>query len=642
MSAIRRILIALLIVEAFSLVRVAAAPAKQVVILSWDGAPDWVVDRLLKEGKLPNVARLAKQGVSADYSTPAYPSITACGHAAIWTGAYGDVNGIVGNEVPLLPRSAHTLLENRSGFNSASLLAEPIWETAVKAGRRVALLSATQSFPPDPTLKRLRDAKADTSKFRSFSGFESSIQGSRVITRQDWRPAEDWSPLPPHKGTPLETVTKVGEQTFYLLIYDDPKDPKDGYDTLLICAGGKYGSQAAATLLKPASPADNITHWSPPLRVTKGDLFGYVYFRLFALPPDGKRLILYQRAVNSVRGASTKQEREEYLTAYGGFYDSNFGAYSEGKFGKTLWQGGDGTAESAILELVRLDVEFLKRGTAYALKRWKPDLLLHYAPMTDGAGHTWMGVLDPDSPRYQPEIAKKIMPFYEKVFQLQDEWLGVTLDSVGKEGVVCLVSDHGMAGTGKSFAPNGVLKKAGLLDTDAQGNTDLAKTKICAPNFGGMFLNVNGTDWKGGIVSPQEREGVLQKATQALLSAIDPETGQHPVTAVFRPTETVGMGMGGLAGGDLYFSLAPGYNQGDDADPNLVKPDLSPIGGGDHGFLPSLRKMQAIYYMSGEGLKSGVTVGGVRQIDIAPTLCRLLGIPAPANAKGHCIGEALK
>src|SRR5437870_3531990 len=77
------------------------APARRAIIVSWDGAANWVVDRLLAEGRLPNVARLAKMGVRAEYCTPAYPSKTFPGHAALWTGAYGDVNGITNNDTPL-------------------------------------------------------------------------------------------------------------------------------------------------------------------------------------------------------------------------------------------------------------------------------------------------------------------------------------------------------------------------------------------------------------------------------------------------------------------------------------------------------------------------------------------------------------
>jgi arylsulfatase A-like enzyme len=52
-------------------------------------------------------------------------------------------------------------------------------------------------------------------------------------------------------------------------------------------------------------------------------------------------------------------------------------------------------------------------------------------------------------------------------------------------------------------------------------------------------------------------------------------------------------------------------------------------------------KMQTVWFLMGPGVVAGKTIGPVRQVDIAPTLSRLFGIPIPANATGHVIGEAL-
>jgi arylsulfatase A-like enzyme len=49
--------------------------------------------------------------------------------------------------------------------------------------------------------------------------------------------------------------------------------------------------------------------------------------------------------------------------------------------------------------------------------------------------------------------------------------------------------------------------------------------------------------------------------------------------------------------------------------------------------------MQAICFIGGAGVKHAAEIGGVRQIDVAPTLAFLLGIPSPANAQGHILGE---
>jgi arylsulfatase A-like enzyme len=63
------------------------------------------------------------------------------------------------------------------------------------------------------------------------------------------------------------------------------------------------------------------------------------------------------------------------------------------------------------------------------------------------------------------------------------------------------------------------------------------------------------------------------------------------------------------------------------------------IGAGVHGFYPQRTKMQTVWFVSGPGVASGREISGIRQIDIAPTLARLLGIPPPRNAQGHVIGE---
>src|SRR5688572_30682282 len=116
-----------LLVALAAITAVAHGQNQKAIVVSWDGAADWVVDRLLAENNLPSLARMASQGARAEYLVSGYPSKTAVGHAAIWTGTWGDVNGVTGNAVPLLPRSAHTIMETQSGFSSLALKSEPIY-----------------------------------------------------------------------------------------------------------------------------------------------------------------------------------------------------------------------------------------------------------------------------------------------------------------------------------------------------------------------------------------------------------------------------------------------------------------------------------------------------------------------------------
>lgn len=627
----------------------AAAPEstgspRRLILVSWDGAPDWVIDKLLAEGKLPNVARLVATGVRAEASRPAWPSKTAPGHAAMWTGAYGDVNGISGNWVPVLPKAEHSLLEDQSGYHSTGLAAEPIWIAAARAGKKVVVLSATHTFPIDRDRKALADAGVPEGRLRTFSGFESKIAKAEVLTAAHLRPAiaAEWKHPAAGASGSREIVMTVAESRFFALVFDDPADPAKGLDTLLIRQGSRDPKAAIAeSTIRPREAKEDIEGFSQRFRVSKGSLFGFTYFRLFDLAPDGSRMTLYQRGVSGLQGLASAEEIEAYTSAYGGFHDEAFfDHYEEGEFGPRLWEGGDGTAERRVLELVRLDVDFRIRSIQYAVRTWSPDLVLHYTPTTDSAGHLWIGALDPTARRYDPELAAKLWPIYEEVFRLEDRWLGHLIDAAGTNGIVCLVSDHGMTATDTFFFPNAVLERAGLLATTGT-KIDLARTRACVPPWSDFFVTVNGTDRLGGIVKPADREAVLLEAEEALLSARDPRTGRRIVRAVFRADETAGLGIDGETCGDLYFDLMPGYYPFSRVSSQIIEPDTSPIGSGNHGFFPFRRSMQAVCIMGGAGLAAGKSIGPIRQIDIAPTLARLLGIPAPREARGHAIADVM-
>jgi predicted AlkP superfamily pyrophosphatase or phosphodiesterase len=613
----------------------------RLVIISWDGNADWVIDRLVAENALPNVARLAKTGVRAAFVTPVFPSKTAPGHAAIWTGAWPNVSGVTGNSVPRLPKHLHTVLESQDGFHSSVLRAEPIWMSAVRAGKRVAILGATHSTPARPYLDAMRSAGIPADRLMSFDGFRSPIATAEVIDAARFGRASDWAGVRTIKDRALEAATKAGDAQFNILLFDDPADATDGFDSALVCKGHKIAADAGCDILKPHEAAETTNNWSRPFQTTRAQWFGSTYFRLFELAPDGSRIVLYRRASHGYESSTSRQTTDAYLRATGGFIDEGFGAYQAGRLGPRLWERGDGTAERRLVEIVRLSLEFHARGTRFAFERLDADVLLHYSSASDHAGHAWVGALDPDSPAYDAALADRIWPFYRQIFQLQDAWLGTVLDAAGPRAIVSLVGDHGMIGVNNTFHVNAALERAGLLARTPDGRIDLAKTQICAPPWGEYFVVLNSTDWKGGIVPPDSREVVLKRATEALLSAIDPESGRHIVTRVFRPSDVSGLGIDGKTGGDLYLDFAPGYAPSAALSADVVRKSPLPIGTGTHGFYPHRTKMQTVWFVAGPGVAVGRTIAGVRQIDIAPTLSVLFGAPIPRDAQGHVIREVV-
>lgn len=626
----------------------AARAAPRLVLFSWDGAADWVVDRLLVEGRLPHVARLAETGAAAEYSLSSFPSKTAVAHAALWTGCWAPCNGVSGNRVPLHPAAENDVLASASGFASAALTAEPLWVTAALAGRRVAVLQATQTDPAAPFVERLRQAGVPADRLRLFNGFDHEVAPAAVVTETALRPARaaDWRPAPRHRGSLRELELEVGETRLFGLVYDDPLDPVPGYDSLLVRSGGR-GAVVGQTILKPraaAPPGSPPQGWSAPLPARREDTAANTFLRLFVLAPDGGRLLLYQRTAAALAGSFSAEDLAGYLAACPGASDDPFWLYVDGALGTPLMANGDGAAEERLLELVAFDTRLLRDGTTWALATWRPDLLFHYSPMGDSAGHTWMGVLDPASPLHDAALAEKLWPFYAAVFAELDTWLGEAAAAAGPDALVALVSDHGMMGVARRLHVNRLLEEAGLLARVAgeeKGKIDLERTQVLMPPWGDFAVAVNDGRRRGGVVPAAGREAVIDRAAAALLAARDPETGAALVERVFRPEELPGLGIGGARGGDLYFDPASGvYPSSRLADAALAPPGR-PWGSGEHGYYPERRAMHAIFYLAGAGVAAGVRLPPVRHIDVAPTLARLLGLPAPAQSAGRIVAEAL-
>ncbi len=112
------------------------------------------------------------------------------------------------------------------------------------------------------------------------------------------------------------------------------------------------------------------------------------------------------------------------------------------------------------------------------------------------------------------------------------------------------------------------------------------------------------------------------------------------VTGIYdAETDGEAMGIGGESGGDIYVDLLPGY----DFDAKLSAGDLitkrEPHG--MHGFNPRRASMRTLMVLNGPGIQAGQRLSGVRIIDFAPTLAKLLGIPQPRDATGRILKEAL-
>jgi predicted AlkP superfamily pyrophosphatase or phosphodiesterase len=62
--------------------------------------------------------------------------------------------------------------------------------------------------------------------------------------------------------------------------------------------------------------------------------------------------------------------------------------------------------------------------------------------------------------------------------------------------------------------------------------------------------------------------------------------------------------------------------------------------GGSHGYFNGDPELDGIFIASGRSIKKGVVLDRIANLDIGPTIARLLGLPLP-NVEGRVLEEIL-
>jgi predicted AlkP superfamily phosphohydrolase/phosphomutase len=571
-----------------------SAPARRVVFVSFDAGADWIVDRLIAEGKAPALARVAQEGASADSMVSVIPSLTAVAHASLWTGAFPRGHGATGNSMPIAPTSEHTLLEHQSGYLSGVLRAEPIWETAARHGRRVLVIQATNGYPfsgryPD--------------RLTQFDIYANELLHGEVVAGV-------------LGDTPLTFA--IGDVT--------ARVTRGAGISLAVSVGETH------LTLDPGTAA-----FSPPVAVPVNGVTGYLRIGVLEYDRASGRVLLIRGDV--VRLASTSTRARDELLADAGVTlgEGATSHYQAGRFGKPLAQGGNGSAERHLVASTLANQAYFDGALRYAARQpW--DLLVTYVPNMDIAGHALAGMLDPDTPGHDPALAARIWPVYEELFRRCVDDHVAAIRRLFPDAAVAIGADHGVEGNLRVWYPNVVLREAGLLAENLQGGVDLARSKalFLYSHSGGVFLN--SARYRQGIVAEEQRSAVKAAVRTALLSARDPDTGTPLARAVIdADLDGDALGIGGDLAPDVYFDPTPGYYTSALFGQKAAAKDLPPVGHGAHGPFPSRRRLHGIFYAVGPGVRAGARLGIVRQVDAAPTVASLLGIPPPAQSVGRAL-----
>lgn len=243
------------------------------------------------------------------------------------------------------------------------------------------------------------------------------------------------------------------------------------------------------------------------------------------------------------------------------------------------------------------------RAACYMFKRHKPNLLMYHTLNTDSTHHRF----GPESPPSYTALA------------YADRLVGDLIDAVDESGrrdrtTFIVTTDHGFKKVSNYIYPNVALKRAGLLRAAGPTVTD-CEAYVMAQ--GGLAFAY--------ILDPARKTELRPRLGAALaqIEGVDRVIDGREGPSLGMPTPDENQGMGDFI---LYAKSGFTFNASAVGDA-LVGATTNY--GGSHGFPASDPELDGIFIASGAGIKRGVRLPRVRNLDVAPTIARLLGLHLP-------------
>ncbi|HEX4145337.1 MAG TPA: alkaline phosphatase family protein [Pirellulales bacterium] len=200
---------------------------------------------------------------------------------------------------------------------------------------------------------------------------------------------------------------------------------------------------------------------------------------------------------------------------------------------------------------------------------------------------------------------------------------------IGEKTAVFIVSDHGFTTTEKALLPNTLLRQEGWLRTN--GSSKIEEARVSVVPEGGVALVY--------VTDPTIDAAGRQKVRDLFI-------GREGIASVIEPDRFAEFGLPDVRDwpqmADMVLVAEDGYNFSAKADDERFVAPSAQVGAylGSHGFIATNPKMNALCIAAGAGIKSGVELDVIDNIDVAPTVAHLLGVQLP-DTDGKIMAGAL-
>ncbi len=280
----------------------------------------------------------------------------------------------------------------------------------------------------------------------------------------------------------------------------------------------------------------------------------------------------------------------------------------------------------------------------YELNRFlnnKEALLYFYFSELDQSQHMIWALNDKTHPYYKQKEAEKFGFFKEYLYVKHDEVLGKAMRMLPRDVKIILASDHGFAPYKRKVYMNRWLANEGyLFPKDKEGfmnsgliisdsPADWDKTKAYGMGLNGLYINLRGRELNG-IVKPEEKRKLLEELKYKLERIKDPKTGETVMSEAFISEDNFSKDYIDRAP-DIILGFKKGYRIGDTSAIGGIQKDVfydnNDWWGGDHCMNPA--HVPASFLANFKINKKIPTLK-----DMAPTILKVFGINTPDSMSG--------
>jgi len=621
---------------------------RRVIVLGSDGMDPRILERLLKEGRMPNMQKLAERGGYSHLGTTV-PAESPVAWSSFATGMNPGKHGIF----DFLTRDPKTYTPQISPVSvKLKKLGKPepvcnrtgtsFWKTIGDAGLRSTIIRVPVTFPPE-----------------KFNG--RMLSGLGV---PDLRGTWGTSVLYEEGG--VDKYTEMGGVLIPLTRNDD-----GGFEMEI--TGPKRANSTVPLKVRVRDGRANLEWQENTLRLEPGKWSGWVtiFFEVSLGPitvrPKGI-MRFYLHALEPLKlylSAISLDPSDPFypVTQPAGW--SKELAEQHGNFCtlgwmEDTWGLNEGRIdEAAFIEEAELFHSQLETMVLGFVEEKEDDFLVAVFEATDRNQHMFWRCIDETHPGWDEAESKRWGEVINRTYERFDKTVGEVAKRLGNDTILMAMSDHGFNSFRRAININTWLRNEGYLVADPgecrdnysmndlqQSGTfwpgvDWSKSRAYSMGLGKIYLNLRGRE-ANGIVNPgREYEQLRDEIIEKFSRFTDPQTGK-PVVSVMHKADRIFSGPRVPEAGDLIVGFHMGYRVSWQTAlggfPDDVVEDNMKKWSADHCSVNS--KFASGILMSSEEypslLKNSVEPN---IIDLAPTILRHLDVDVPGDVDGVPLQE---